>query len=324
MSIDLKKRFDRIVDILIQLQSKRIVKAQDLANRFEVSLRTIYRDIKSLEQAGVPIIGEAGTGYSIVDGYKLPPIIFTKEEALSFIGAEKLMERYMDEHLVSNYKSAIYKIKSVLKHSDQDMVSTLENQIQLSSPSYDFFNREVPQALSLFFKSIASKKQVNIQYKGVQDLEAHNRIIEPIGLYHGNNFWYIAAFCMLRNNYRLFRADRIISIELSDTNFKEDRMSLKEFIHQQSQEKEKIEIRISTSTQLAPQFHWERLHFGYKDEIINQDCIEMRFEYSGNTEHFVRWFLMFADESEILTPISLRDRAKEILMKSLSRMNKHK
>ncbi|MGH2623787.1 MAG: helix-turn-helix transcriptional regulator, partial [Sphingobacterium sp.] len=74
MSGDIKKRFDRIVDILIQLQSKRVVRAQDLADRFQVSLRTIYRDIKSIEQAGVPLIGEAGTGYSIMDGYRLPPV----------------------------------------------------------------------------------------------------------------------------------------------------------------------------------------------------------------------------------------------------------
>lgn len=109
MSVDLKKRFDRIVHILIQLQSKRIVKAQELAIRFDVSLRTIYRDIKSLEQAGIPIIGEAGTGYSLIDGYRLPPIIFTKEEALSFIGAEKLMQKYMDSHLIADFQSAIFK-----------------------------------------------------------------------------------------------------------------------------------------------------------------------------------------------------------------------
>src|SRR5690606_10008011 len=69
-------RFDRIVAILVQLQSKRIVKAQELADRFEVSLRTIYRDIRTLEASGVPIISEAGIGYSIMEGYRLPPVMF--------------------------------------------------------------------------------------------------------------------------------------------------------------------------------------------------------------------------------------------------------
>ena len=78
MASEIKKRFDRIVEILIQLQSRRLVRAQDLADHFQVSLRTIYRDIKSLEQAGVPLIGEAGLGYSLVDGYRLPPVSFSK------------------------------------------------------------------------------------------------------------------------------------------------------------------------------------------------------------------------------------------------------
>ncbi len=85
------KKFDRVVAILTQLQSKRIVKAQELADRFGVSLRTIYRDIKTLESSGVPISSEAGVGYSIMEGYKLPPVMFTREEAVSFVAAEKLM-----------------------------------------------------------------------------------------------------------------------------------------------------------------------------------------------------------------------------------------
>ena len=89
-------RIDRLAAILIQLQSKRIVKAQDLADRFQISLRTVYRDISALEEAGVPIIGESGIGYSLADGYRLPPVMFTKEEATSFLTAEKLVEKFTD------------------------------------------------------------------------------------------------------------------------------------------------------------------------------------------------------------------------------------
>jgi biotin operon repressor len=81
------KRFDRIVAILIQLQSKKIVKAQELADRFEVSLRTIYRDIRTLEASGVPIYSEAAVGYALMEGYRLPPVMFTREEVSSFIAA---------------------------------------------------------------------------------------------------------------------------------------------------------------------------------------------------------------------------------------------
>src|SRR5690606_29609387 len=104
-------RFDRITAILIQLQSKKVVKAQDLADRFGISLRTVYRDIRTLEEAGVPLYGEAGIGYSIVDGYRLPPVMFTREEATAFITAEKLMEKFTDASLKQHFTSAMYKVK---------------------------------------------------------------------------------------------------------------------------------------------------------------------------------------------------------------------
>src|SRR5687768_15506858 len=115
MTVESPNRFDRIIAILIQLQSKKIIKAQELADRFQVSLRTIYRDIKTLESSGVPISSEAGTGYSIKEGYRLPPVMFTREEATGFIAAEKLMQRFTDKSLGNHFQSAMFKIKSVLR-----------------------------------------------------------------------------------------------------------------------------------------------------------------------------------------------------------------
>src|SRR5690349_10664094 len=115
-------RIDRVSAILIQLQSKKIVKAQHIATRFNVSLRTVYRDIKSLEEAGIPLAGEAGVGYSLMDGYRLPPVMFTREEAIAFLTAEKLVEKLTDETNGKNYKSAMYKIRAVLRSAEKDLL----------------------------------------------------------------------------------------------------------------------------------------------------------------------------------------------------------
>src|SRR5688572_4016812 len=100
-------RIDRISAILIHLQSRKIVKAQDIADRFNISLRTVYRDIRTLEEAGIPLMGEAGVGYSIMDGYKLPPVMFTTEEATAFLTAEKLVEKLTDQATKRCYQSAM-------------------------------------------------------------------------------------------------------------------------------------------------------------------------------------------------------------------------
>src|ERR1700710_1010899 len=124
-------RIDRISAILIQLQSRRVVKAADIAERFTISLRTVYRDIKTLEQAGIPLIGEAGVGYSIMDGFRLPPVMFTKEEAAAFLTAEKFVEKLTDASTMANHKSAMYKIRAILRTSEKDLLEDIDGNIEV-------------------------------------------------------------------------------------------------------------------------------------------------------------------------------------------------
>ena len=126
-------RINRITAILTQLQSKRIVTAQTIADRFEISLRTVYRDIKSLQEAGVPIGSENGKGYFIVDGYRLPPIMFTEEEANALITADKLVHQKNDASLSKNYTSALIKIKAVLRNQQKEKIELLDSRISADS-----------------------------------------------------------------------------------------------------------------------------------------------------------------------------------------------
>src|ERR1700744_6283913 len=124
-------RIDRVSAILIQLQSRRVVKAIDIAERFNISLRTVYRDVKTLEEAGIPIIGEAGVGYSIVDGYRLPPVMFTREEATAFITAEKFVENLTDSSTTEHYKSAMYKIRAKIKTTQKGLPENIDGKIEV-------------------------------------------------------------------------------------------------------------------------------------------------------------------------------------------------
>ncbi|HEX8377656.1 MAG TPA: YafY family protein, partial [Pedobacter sp.] len=221
MDADNLNRFDRIVAMLIHLQSRRVVKAQDLADRFGVSLRTIYRDIKSLEASGVPISGEAGVGYTLMEGYRLPPVMFSREEAGSFVAAEKLMQKFSDKTLGAYYQSAMYKVKSVLKGSAKDRVEQLEEQIWINSDQ-EIFNEHTPDALDVLLDSIAEKKQIALKYQSSYSDDLIDRIIEPLGVFNENNYWYVMAYCLLRRDYRQFRTDRMLQIRRTSTPFTKD------------------------------------------------------------------------------------------------------
>lgn len=311
-------RFDRITAILIQLQSKKVVKAQDLADRFDISLRTVYRDIRTLEEAGVPLYGEAGVGYSIVDGYRLPPIMFTQEEAMAFLTADKLMEKFTDSSLQKNFSSAMYKVKSVLRGTEKDLVENLEEQIIVKNRVRN--NTPPGNILDVLLKAIAEKKNVKMVYRAFGNEDNSERIIEPIGIFHEHENWYTIGYCHLRDAYRQFRADRIIDIRLTDESQKE-RTSLKEFQALREDMKasltlQKTIIRVDKSIALYLQEH--RHYHGFVSEIITEDHVEMTF-LTQSIEHFARWFIMFADQAEIIEPQSLKDQVVRIFEKILQK-----
>ncbi|MCF0050827.1 YafY family transcriptional regulator [Dyadobacter sp. LJ53] len=305
-------RFDRITAILIQLQSRKIVKAQDLAERFDISLRTVYRDISSLAEAGVPIIGEAGVGYSIMDGYRLPPVMFTKEEARTFITAEKLMEKFTDLSTQSQYQSAMFKIKSVLRSSEKSMVETLENHIEVRQSSKPFY-AENSNTLDILLKSITERKISKIKYNSLGFEDLTERVIEPVGIYHENNYWYTIAYCHLRSNYRNFRSDRILKIELTDQDFQHKHAPLKDFLAQTWDSQNLRLVRIRVGKKQAQHIRNQKYYYGFVSEIVTDDAIEMSF-LSATLDGFAHWYLMLATSACILEPEILKDKVRKLLV----------
>lgn len=318
MGMDTVKRFDRIVAILIQLQSKRIVKAQELSDRFEVSLRTIYRDIRTLEAAGVPIASEAGVGYSIMDGYRLPPVMFTREEAGSFVAAEKLMQKFTDKSLGAYYESAMMKLKSVLRGAEKDWVEALEAQVSIF-PSQEIFNEKIPNALEILFESIAEKKQVFLKYESIKAETPVDRQIEPVGVFNENNFWYVMAYCHLRQDYRQFRTDRIHKIHRTAEPFLLPHASMDELRQKDSIQKTKVKILVDKT--VAKFLHGSRKNYGFVTEKSSEDKMEMTFMVSDIENGFARWYLMFGDFAEIIEPEFLKTRIVELLERNKKRLH---
>ncbi|WP_300669375.1 YafY family protein [Soonwooa sp.] len=309
MSEHYLKKIDRVTAILTQLQSKPLVRAQDLATKFDVSIRTIYRDIKTLESAGIPIIGEAGNGYSLMEGYKLPPVMFTKEEVLSFITAEKLMHKFSHESLGSHYQTAMDKVKSVLKYSDKNMIQDIEKQIDV----YNYAQKEVDvvkNAIPIILESIAEKKQLKLNYQAVNN-EVTERIVEAVGIFFEFNFWYMMAFCTLRRDFRQFRMDRMQGIRKLDSDFKTEYGSLADY--KKSSQKEKVEVQILVPEKLNAHIVNSKKFYGLTKEEYTENGILMTFETEWIDDGFPRWLLTFGDQLEIIYPETLKDNFKNLV-----------
>lgn len=315
--MDITKRFDRLLSIYFYLQSKPLVKAQDLADKYEVSLRTIYRDIKSLELAGIPIIGEAGYGYSLMNSYRIQPISFNEQEALSFGVAEKLMQHYLDKEMGEHFTNALLKMKGVLRFSDKENVADLESKVLINKKK-NFLNERVPAALATLLESMVKKRQIYLRYKSVES-QLQERNVEVAGVFQEGQFWYFLAYCHLRQDIRQFRLDRIEDIRLTDIRCTQQLKPLHVYLDEKKKREEITLVRILVKKTMARYLHWERQFYGFISEKENGDSMEMIF-HSNHLEHFARWFLMFADESVVLEPEELKSQVKILIEGALKNL----
>lgn len=224
------KRISRLTAILTQLQTKRLLTSSALANKFSVSTRTIYRDIKALEQAGVPILTEEGKGYSLMEGYRIPPVMFTESEANALITAEHLVLKNRDSSLMKEYTGAINKIKAVLHYTTKEKADLLSTRIAVRPQTE---HKSTSDSLTTLQTALTDFKVVKISYHSENKNETTIRKIEPFALYNNlHESWTLIAYCRLRKDYRLFRLDRISKLETLDDTFKPHKITLEKFIEQ--------------------------------------------------------------------------------------------
>ncbi|MCE7044487.1 YafY family protein [Dyadobacter sp. CY312] len=220
------KRLSRLTAILTQLQTKRLLTASELANKFSVSSRTIYRDIKALEQAGIPILTEEGKGYKLMDGYRIPPVMFSESEANALITAEQLVLKNKDASFVKDYADAISKIKSVLRNNIKDKANLLSNRL-LSGQNAN--NDRTSNNLSTLQLALTHFNLVKIKYHSHENNQTTERIIEPFAIYTSQENWLLVALCRMRNDYRAFRLDRIESLSVQSQTFEPHKITFEEY-----------------------------------------------------------------------------------------------
>jgi predicted DNA-binding transcriptional regulator YafY len=219
------KRISRLTAIITQLQTKRLVTAPELASKFSVSVRTIYRDIRALEDAGIPIYVEEGKGYSLMEHYRLPPVMFTESEANALITAEQLVLNNKDSSLIEDYSAAIDKIKSVLIRDVKDKANLLSERTQFNQVKN--IERTSSNLSALQF-ALTNFLLTKIEYANEAN-ETTERTIEPFALLSTRSNWLLVAWCLLRKDFRYFRLDRIKKLEVLSERFTPHDLTLQEY-----------------------------------------------------------------------------------------------
>ena len=312
-------RIDRLQAILTTLQSKRIVTAETLAQKFEVSVRTIYRDIRSLEEGGVPIGAEAGIGYYIMEGYHLPPVMFTHEEARALLMAGKIVEQMTDSSTTRAFGDALTKINAVLDSQKKEEMEDLDAKI-LVLPSYMATAKEPGEVmLDKIKESLARSIKVSFDYFSSNKSEHSTREVEPLGLCYYGNYWHLIAYCLLRKDYRDFRVDRITKFTIGHQRFKPSaHPSLRQYLDKLTKETPLEKVTIVVKTDMLKYIVNTKYHMGFMKETIKGEWCEMEFA-TMSIDYFARWLLTYGEKVKVVAPEVL----KETIQQTIERLVHH-
>jgi predicted DNA-binding transcriptional regulator YafY len=313
-------RIDRISAILIHLQTKKYVTAGEIASRFSISKRTIYRDLKTLEEAGIPLGAEAGKGYFLVEGFHLPPVMFSPHEANALLIAGKIVEKFTDQSVTRQFESALFKIKSVLPEKEKQFLNDLQATVQvLHSP----VSESAPGYLSDMQLALAQHRTITIGYRSQSKEEyTRNRIVEPIGICFYGMHWHLIAYCRMREEYRDFRMDRIQSLITNSEQFiPRKRLTLHEYFARLTKEAELTEVILRFDHPVAVFIQNIKYYFGFVSEEQVDGKTEMDF-LVNDFQYFGRWLLMFADGVEVVRPKALKSILQDLLKKAMMKQER--
>ncbi len=224
------RRADRLFQIVQYLRGGRLVTAAALAERLEVSERTIYRDMADLIGTGVPIEGEAGVGYVMRQGYDLPPLMFTHEELVALISGARMVREWGGAAMALAAEEALIKIESVIPEEARDRAARVEVHARDAGTMTDDIRRLIDQ----LEQAAEDRIRVVLDYMDANGAVTQ-RQVRPLGLWFWGKVWTLVAWCELREDFRMFRLDGITSHVMGDQFRPEPDKSLKAFYGQHVQ-----------------------------------------------------------------------------------------
>jgi len=302
-------RIDRLFAITLLLQARGRLRAKDLAAWFEVSERTIYRDIAALSEGGVPVVSLPGEGYELMEGFFLPPLLFTPAEASALLLGAQMLTSHASGRLPASAQQALAKIAAILPNELRLEMQRLGEIVQFVAPSQRF-DLDHP-LLATLQQAIGERRVVRLRYHSYNRNEVTEREVEPHQLAYSNGAWYLSGHCRLRQGERAFRLDRIDGLDLLRKTFKprpsEQVLS------------ELVEVRIRFAPEVV---RWvrERQHYAFQAEEPAPDGGVVIVYRPGTLQEIKPWLLSWGAAAEPLTPAHLRDEMRQELLKLVEKL----
>jgi predicted DNA-binding transcriptional regulator YafY len=310
-------RTDRLLAIVLELQRKGHRRAEDLAASFETSKRTIYRDIQALCESGVPVIAQPGSGYSLVDGYFLPPVSFSADEAtMLLLGAEFVADNFDAQYREAAH-SASRKIEAVLSHKLRAEVEYLRSSIAFV-PTPLLSGSAAANFLPKLRRAIIERRTIRFHYhtRYSEDGSSAQRIREadPYGLVHYADSWYFIGHCHLRNDIRNFKVNRVSDLQVLEKTFERSpnfRMEPPE------DDNRRLVVRALFDRDIAPWVR-EMQSFYVTNMEEHPDGLMVSLKVRVENE-ILQWLLSWGGKVRILEPESVRQRLVEEAKKMLEK-----
>jgi len=323
-------RTDRLLAIILELQGKGRQRAEDLAETFETSKRTIYRDIQAIGEAGVPVVSIPGLGYSLMKGYFLPPLSFTTDEATMLMLGSDLMARSFDAQYRSAALSASHKIENVLHEKLREEVHYLQNSIrfvttdamerptetekllqvrraifQRNTIRFCYFTRHPSSRAETQGESVISD-QHSTSSTATTPI-ASTREADPYALIHYLNNWHVIAYCHLRQDIRNFRLDRIDDLILLPKTFQ--RPANFKMSESQFGQRKRMIVRVLFDKEVA---RWVKESSSYFTDSVEETTEGLHVTLKPHQESEVlQWLLSWGSRVRVLEPETLRKRIIE-------------
>lgn len=297
-------RVDRLLSILLIISDKRLVTGKELAEHFEVSLRTIYRDIDKICEAGVPIasIGGKGGGYYIMENYNIDNLFLNKKEVQTLIPVVDNLNFLFGRN--QKFNDMVLKFKNVYENED------IKNNKLSINMSHFSMEEELKEDLFLIDEAIEKVRLLEFDYIN-RRIEYSKRMVEPIRIEFIRGEWYLAAFCRVRNDYRRFKLVRIRNLRLGDEFIRKD-ISNEELdkIFCESYDKKSIKVKLKFTERIGRQLSEYFSKNSIKPEKDGTFIVEDFFPYE---EGLIKYILSFGKDCEVLSPDNLREEVEDYI-----------